>query len=176
MRAVEPDLRLRRMVPTDLPAAAALVECFDRTLTAEAAEVFRSDFDRADEWPEHRYRMVAEQGGNIVGTMGYGPGGIPGPGVRWTDWLIVAPDWRRRGIASLIYLELEAVLQSAGCRKVFLDVGTVYKQPDAIAFHARHGYRIEGILQDYWGPDDDLVIMAKPLLRPQGMPGDGRAA
>lgn len=152
------------MRPEDVTAACALVEQFDPGLVDEAREVFRRDLAHPGQWPGERYRLVAENDGALIGTMGYGRGAFPAPDVLWTDYLFVDRAHRRRGVASGIYLALEQVIRSTGCRKVYLDVGTVHKQPDAVAFHSRHGYRIEGILQDYWAPGDDLVVMAKSLL------------
>ena len=147
----------------DIEAACELVRQFDPAIVDLAAEEFRNDLQHPAEWPKIRYRLVGERAGKILVTMGYGPGGIPSDGIRWTNWLMVHEEHRREGIASAIYRELEAMLRSINVRKVYLDVGAVYKQPDAIAFHTRHGYRIEGILYDYWPDGDDLVIMAKQL-------------
>jgi GNAT superfamily N-acetyltransferase len=157
------EVQLDVMTPADLPGACELVRQFDRSLVEEAHQCFLDDLAHPAEWPTRRYRLVARFRGSVVGTMGYGPGAFVNPGVLWTDWLVVDEAWRRRGLASMIYQQLEVQLRNVGCRRVFLDVGTVFKQPDAIAFHSRHGYRIEGILQDYWDRGDDLVVMAKTL-------------
>lgn len=158
---------LRPMRIDDLADACELVRQFDPALVALAEADFRNDLEFPAEWPEHRYRLIAEDAGQIVGTMGYGCGAMPSDGIMWTNWLMISPAHRRTGIGSAIYTKLEAILQQVGCRKVYLDVGTVFKQPDAIAFHSRHGYRIEGILYDYWGAGEDLVIMAKELRSAQ---------
>jgi GNAT superfamily N-acetyltransferase len=163
MTVTTAEVLLRELGPEDVPAACRLVEQFDPMLVEEARETFHADLSNPQQWPGERYRLVAECAGQVVGTMGYGRGAFPSPGVLWTDWLVVDVRWRRRGVASRIYRTLESVMRDACCRKACLDVGTVYKQPDAVAFHCRHGYRIEGILQDYWSPGDDLVIMAKSL-------------
>jgi GNAT superfamily N-acetyltransferase len=158
---------LRPMRIDDLVGACELVRQFDPALVELAQAAFQDDLGLPVEWPERRYRLIAEHAGQIVGTMGYGPGAMPSDGIMWTNWLMISDQRRRTGVGSAIYTELESILQKVGCRKVYLDVGTVFKQPDAIAFHTRHGYRIEGILYDYWGSGDDLVIMSKELLSPR---------
>lgn len=168
MNAVLPEPAIRRMTAADLPRVCQIVGEFDPALVSEARGVFLADLERDDEWPRRRCRLVAECGENVVGTMGYGVGALPSDGVMWTDWLMVSRAARRGGVATALYLALEDLLRETGCEKVYLDVGTVYKQPDAIAFHARHGYRIEGILQDYWGAGEDLVVMAKRLVAGSG--------
>ncbi|MCW7988394.1 hypothetical protein XF35_24770 [Streptomyces platensis subsp. clarensis] len=160
-----PTTVFREMRAEDVPAACALVEQFDVGLVDEARQVFLTDLAHPGQWPGQRYRMVAESEGALIGTMGYGRGAFPTPDVLWTDYLFVDRESRRNGVASGIYRALEHVIRATGCRKVYLDVGTVYKQPDAVAFHSRHGYRIEGILQDYWASGDDLVVMAKSLIK-----------
>lgn len=156
-------LKFRAMRVGDLAAACELVRQFDPLLVDLAEEDFRYDLEHPAEWPEIRYRLVGEDGGKILCTMGYGPGGFPSDGIRWTNYLMVDQEHRREGLGSAIYQELEVILRQINCRKVYLDVGTIFKQPDAIAFHSSHGYRIEGILYDYWDAGEDLVIMAKEL-------------
>ena len=97
--------------------------------------------------------------------MGYGPGAWPAKGVYWTDWLMVHPDFRRAGVGSALSLALEQQIRMLKGRLICLDVGSVWKQADAVAFHVRHGYEVKGIVPDYWGDSDDLVIMSKRLSR-----------
>lgn len=154
---------VRWMAERDVDAALGIVEEFDAGLVDEARHTFINDLRQRNEWPVRRSRLVALAGSDIVGTMGYGPGPLPSEGVYWTDWLMVRTDSRRLGIASRLYMKIEESLRSHGCRKVYLDVGTLWKQPAAVAFHSVHGYGIEGVLRDYWGTGEDLIVMAKEL-------------
>lgn len=165
-------VELRRMGSQDVDAALELVEKFDPVLVEEAKTCFTNDIANPHTWPLERYRLVALAADRVVGTMGYGRGPWPSPGIYWTDWLVVEPAWRRRGVASMIYRELERIMRHADCRKVYLDVGTLSEQIDALAFHLRHGYGIEGMLADYWSDGQDLVVMAKELIH--GTAASGR--
>ena len=82
--------------------------------------------------------LVAERGGEIVGTVMAGYEGHRG----WINYLGVAPALQRGGLGRRLMAEAETRLRAAGCPKINLQV-----RPDnrvAIAFYERIGFAVEG--------------------------------
>jgi len=70
----------------------------------------------------------------------------------WLNYLAVAPELQRRGLARAIVTEAERLLREAGCPKINLQVRTSNK--GVIEFYRRLGYSV-----------DDVVSMGKRLER-----------
>ncbi|HET9939780.1 MAG TPA: GNAT family N-acetyltransferase [Candidatus Eisenbacteria bacterium] len=84
--------------------------------------------------------------GAIVGTIacqdvGGGLGHLRGMGVQ--------PDWQGRGIADALIEAAEAELERTGCRRVNLH--TTQPLARAQRFYARHGFRLTGDVEDFFG-------------------------
>ncbi|MEJ8867554.1 GNAT family N-acetyltransferase [Pseudomonas jessenii] len=108
-------------------------------------------------------RFVAIADGIVVGTMGCALGPIPSKQALWADWLIVDSDYRRDGIASLLYSKIESYAFECGKRYLCLDIGNIDKERAAYQFHLSNGFQVVGQLPDYWGDCEHLNIMAKFL-------------
>jgi ribosomal protein S18 acetylase RimI-like enzyme len=68
----------------------------------------------------------------------------------WINYLGVAPEYQRRGIARQIMEEAERLLRKAGCPKINLQVRTSNAQ--VIEFYKSIGFKV-----------DDVVSMGKRL-------------
>ena len=90
--------------------------------------------------------LVGELDGRIVATCMMGYEGHRG----WINYLAVAPEYQRRGIARQIMDEAERLLREAGCPKINLQVRTANAQ--VIEFYKSLGFKI-----------DDVVSMGKRL-------------
>jgi ribosomal protein S18 acetylase RimI-like enzyme len=90
--------------------------------------------------------LVGELDGKIVATCMAGYEGHRG----WINYLAVAPECQRRGIARQIMDEAERLLRQAGCPKINLQMRTANAQ--VIEFYKRIGFEI-----------DDVVSMGKRL-------------
>ena len=97
-----------------------------------------------------RYRwksraLVAKDEGRIIGaalTMG------TGPGVEEIMNLAVQREHRRRGIGSALLDATIRRAESEGCRSV--EIGTGNSSLDQLAFYQRRGFRIVGVLPDFF--------------------------
>ena len=69
----------------------------------------------------------------------------------WLNYLAVAPEFQRRGLARAIVDEAERLLRKAGCPKINLQIRTINKA--VIEFYRRLGYSV-----------DDAVSMGKRLV------------
>jgi ribosomal protein S18 acetylase RimI-like enzyme len=81
--------------------------------------------------------LVAEVDRAVVGTVMGGYDGHRG----WIYSVAVAPNFRRRGIATALIRTLEAELPRRGCLKVNLQVQTA--NADVVAFYETLGFRVE---------------------------------
>ena len=90
--------------------------------------------------------LVGELDGKIVATCMVGYEGHRG----WINYLAVAPEYQKRGIARQIMEEAERLLRQAGCPKINLQVRTANAQ--VIEFYKSIGFKV-----------DDVVSMGKRL-------------
>ncbi len=124
--------------------------------------------ERAD-----RFDVVEVDGrpAGFVVTMASGAG-YDSPNYRWfterygdafyyLDRIVLSPRVRRRGVAGLVYDEVEAV--ATAHRRLTLEVNLVPPNPASLAFHRRRGYAEVGRL----GDDEHLVVLlTKELAGP----------
>ncbi len=108
---------------------------------------------------------VAEVDGKVVGVMGYKPDKEGAERVYWAVWLYIHPSYRRLGIATSLWKKIEEELISLNARKCYLDVGNESDQPEAVAFHKKQGFVLEGILKNYWRENEDMMIFGKEIKK-----------
>ena len=75
--------------------------------------------------------------------------------------LAVAPDTRRRGIASALLGAAAAHAGEAGARTMFLEVSE--SNDAAMALYARAGFRGAGRRKSYYSPSDDALVLRGEL-------------
>jgi ribosomal protein S18 acetylase RimI-like enzyme len=92
--------------------------------------------------------LVGEIEGKIIASVMAGYEGHRG----WMNYLAVAPEFQRRGLARTLVAEVEELLREAGCPKINLQVRT--SNQAVIEFYRKLGYAI-----------DEVVSMGKRLER-----------
>lgn len=75
--------------------------------------------------------------------------------------LAVLPSFRGKGFASRLLLEAEERVRARGARRMVLQVEVV--NVPAINLYLHHGYILEGVIGDYYGPGRDAFFMQKDL-------------
>jgi ribosomal protein S18 acetylase RimI-like enzyme len=80
----------------------------------------------------------------------------------WLNYLAVAPEHRRQGLARAIVSEAERLLKEAGCPKINLQVRT--SNAEVIEFYRRLGYAVDEVvsLGKRLEPDDGLDQTSHP--------------
>ncbi|NIA61199.1 GNAT family N-acetyltransferase [Bacillus pacificus] len=106
---------------------------------------------------------VAVVSGKIAGVMGYKPDKEGADHVYWAVWLYIDRKYMRKGIASRLWKSIEQNMIEKGARKCYLDVGNESDQPEAIAFHKKQGFELEGVMKDYWKDGEDMMLFGKRL-------------
>jgi GNAT superfamily N-acetyltransferase len=154
---------IRRFNIDDMDAVIKLISQIgsEDNLTQSASIQFMRELENPH---QEEIRFVATEGKMVIGTMGCGLGSIPSQYVLWADWLVVDQHYRRYGVASLLYSEIEAFALSLKKKYLCLDIGNIDKERAAYLFHLRNGFQIVGQIPDYWGKSEHLNIMAKHLI------------
>lgn len=83
--------------------------------------------------------LLAVTGEGVVGSCMVGYDGHRG----WINYLAVAPEFRRRGLATHLMREAERLLRAAGCPKINLQVRMGNR--DVIAFYQSLGYLVDNV-------------------------------
>lgn len=81
--------------------------------------------------------LVAETGGNVIGTAMAGYDGHRG----WLYTIAVAPAHQRAGVGSKLLVAAEEKLTSLGCGKINLQIRAGNEA--VTQFYAKHGYLVE---------------------------------
>ena len=168
-------MRLRDVTRDDLAALHELNE-------ANVPEVSSVTADQLGWFLDHaHYFHLVEIEGTIGGfLLGLGPGtGYTSPNYGWfearyhdfvyIDRLAVASAWRRRGIASALYADVERHARAIGASLLACEVNVVPRNDASLAFHARHGFAEVG-QQETEGGSKRVSMMTRPLLPPHAAP------
>ena len=79
------------------------------------------------------------------------------------DDLAVAEKYQGMGVGAALLRRALRELKNAGLEVVILEVH--YLCSDSIPFYYKYGFRISGIVQDFFGVGQDVIIMRKELDR-----------
>lgn len=142
-------MRVRRAEGRDLPSILAAEEnCFSRDL-AFTPETVSFLLDEATV-------LVAEDGDVVGFVMGFVNG----------EWgkvvtLDVLPERCREGLGRRLMEALEEEFASRGARASFLEVAV--ENRSALFLYANLGYAEIALIEDYYGPGEDALLMMKKL-------------
>lgn len=112
--------------------------------------------------------LVWQEDGKVVGYA-YAGRAFERAAYAWNAEIscYLAPEARRRGIGTQLYVRIEAILKKQGCRKVFAVVTSANEA--SVAFHEALGYRIMATYRDVGfklGQWYDVIWLEKQLLPP----------
>lgn len=110
---------------------------------------------------ESRAFLVATDGNDIVGyVVGAIIDGVPGPIGHIKD-LAVHPSYRRRGLGRRLLAVALRELADAGASRARLEVRA--SNTPAIALYRSFGFEVEHVRSEYYGDDEDALVMTRPL-------------
>jgi len=75
--------------------------------------------------------------------------------------IAVDPEWRRRGVGTLLMIKVMERLKRYGCESVYLEVRT--SNEPAIRMYEKLGFRIEKTLLRYYRDGEDAFVMSRQL-------------
>lgn len=115
-------------------------------------------FSLADEWTHKAMMLVAQSGADAIGYLCLTERPAS---VAWVTDLVVAPDWRRHGVASALLEAAQEWGHSRGHRRLFLEMQS--KNQPAIRFAQKHGYEFCGYNDHYYLTQDIALFFARAL-------------
>lgn len=162
------DMRLRDVTREDLEALHALNEQsvpHVNSLTADELEWFLrvADYFRLIEIDDSPAGfLLGLQPGLDYGSLNYAWFSRRYADFFYIDRLAVDARWRRRGVASALYVDIERHAQAAGAPLLACEVNLRPRNEVSITFHERHGFSEVG-RQDTEGGSKTVTLMIKPL-------------
>ncbi len=118
----------------------------------------KDPFSLADEWTHKAMIFTAVSGNEPVGYLSL----IENPASSaWVTDLVVAVEWRRRGVASALLTSAHEWGPSRGHRKLFLEMQS--KNHPAIRLAQKHGYEFCGYNDHYYQSQDVALFFARAL-------------
>ena len=143
-------IRVRDFGPRDLEAAYALDQlCFEQDIAYTRGQL-RFFLGRPD-----AVGLIAETDEGLAGfAIGHRAGGNG-----HIVTIDIAESHRRRGVGRTLLTELVQRLESAGARRIRLEVDL--RNPGAIAFYESMGFRQTRRLSDYYGRGLDGLAMVR---------------
>jgi len=118
----------------------------------------KNPFSLADEWMHKAMVFAAVSENEPVGYLGLTENPAS---AAWVTDLVVAANWRRRGVASALLTAAHEWSPARGHRKVFLEMQS--KNHPAIRLAQKHGYEFCGYNDHYYQSQDVALFFARAL-------------
>jgi D-alanine-D-alanine ligase len=80
-------------------------------------------------------------------------------------WIGVRQDQRRRGLGRRLLAASEEAIRQKGGRRVYVETSSRDLYEPTRQFYLRCGYRVEAVLEEFYGPGDGKVVFVKVLAR-----------
>jgi ribosomal-protein-alanine N-acetyltransferase len=158
------DFRIRAMIESDLDAILALERGSETAPHWERAEylALTREIDDSGGSPLRRFGLVAERGGAVAGFAALRLLLVPEGGEAELESILVAPQWRGRGIGGALLAA--ALLEAKRLGAVRLDLEVRASSLQALSLYERAGFREIGRRRGYYrAPDEDAVLMSATL-------------
>lgn len=130
-----------------------------------AIRYYRRYFDAGDLETRRDKVFVATLGGKIVGVIGLFRDFYESDRSYWMGWFCVHKDYRRKGVGKMLLRRIENELRKKAVKKLFVNTGSAETYTDAMNFYFSNGFRLEGILRDYYSEGEDQIILSKDLKK-----------
>jgi GNAT superfamily N-acetyltransferase len=157
-------VKLRRMRRSDIPAVVAIIAAHDKDDGRTAATYFSAKGISKKAWTAKTGRhWVAVDSRAVVGMCGAGEDDEGGHRVWWLGWFYVAKGYRGNGVGNALFQRAVRHVRERRGRKLFIDTGSGKAYARARKFYLRQGAVEEGLLRDFYGKGDHMVLYGLPL-------------
>lgn len=157
------------MLPADLEEVVRIIRLHDSDDAAHARSHFVEGLDFSGD-PRHGHLVAEDEAeGRVVGVSGWGADRGEGDGVFWVGWTYVNPWWHGRGVGRLLLDAVVARVRDLGGRKLYVETSSLEKYAPAVSVYERLGFAEEGRLRDFYGPDEDKLVLGMALANATGL-------
>ena len=102
--------------------------------------------------------FAREINGKIVSVTGYSLDKIETDDVYWLNWHYTHKDFEGQGIGGKLLEHMIEIL-SLKARKFYVNMGWRLLNLRALNLYLKKGFRIEAVLRDYYGEDEDQIML-----------------
>ncbi len=159
---------IRPMTREDIPFIVAIIadhDGFDGPRSQKYYDAYFSNPERLQNEREQNFVATDDENGQAVGVCGFGPDKYDTPKVLWLNWLYVRKDYRGRRIGFMLLKHSLDILSKMSISKAYLDTCNYHTYQKAIDLYIRVGFKTEGNLVDYYGDNDNMVIMGLEMSK-----------
>ncbi|MFC1580075.1 GNAT family N-acetyltransferase [Thermodesulfobacteriota bacterium] len=157
------DFEIRRARESDQGEILTLIMNYQKWDVKFAKRYYDSFFKKA-KVTKYDDVYVALLDSQIAGVIGYCFDYFSTDHVLWLGWFVVDEEYRGNRIGSNLLRKVEESLIKKGRKGLKLFVSTESENYRALKFYQKNGFRLEGCLKDYYGENEDQLILAKILI------------
>jgi ribosomal protein S18 acetylase RimI-like enzyme len=106
--------------------------------------------------------VTYEDKGRILGYAYYAPAAMTDR-TWYLYWIAVKRDIHAKGIGTKLLRHAEDDIRQRKGRVLFIETSSLPHYELTRKFYLKHGYEITGVLRDYYGEGDDMVVFRKKL-------------
>jgi GNAT superfamily N-acetyltransferase len=111
--------------------------------------------------------LFAEHDGHPVGYTSFGPIALTKESYD-LYWIVVAKDYRGKGLGTQLLEQTEEVIASYGGRRVYIETSARPLYTPTRAFYLARGYSQVAEIEDFYAPGDAKAMYLKILRAPAG--------
>ena len=158
------DIKIRyEAMPTDAEAVRRLTESTGFFYPYEVEVAEELILERLSKGDASGYYFVfAEQDGCVAGYTCYGPIACTASSFDFY-WIAVNPDFQGKGLGRILVEETERLIREANGERLYVETSQRPLYDSTRAFYERCGYKIESLMEDFYGPGDGKVTYCKVL-------------
>lgn len=156
------DLR-EQVLPSDRDTVRSILESTGFFHPAEIQVAVELVEERLAKGEASGYHFLFAEGPH--GTLGYACfGPIACTQASWDlYWIGVHHSHRRRGLGRLLLKACEGAIRERGGRRVYVETSSRPQYEPTRRFYLGCGYRVEAVLEEFYGPGDGKVVLVKLL-------------
>lgn len=152
---------IRPARPDDTPALVALTAGTGvfKPFEVEVLQEILDEYHAGAVGVDHSVIVLEEQG-RLLGYVYYAPD-VMTEGSWYLYWIAVVRDSQGTGAGSRLMQHFEQDVRSRGGRVIFIETSSLPHSEAARRFYLKHGYRVTGVLKDFYADGDDMVVYRK---------------
>lgn len=162
-RQTERNEMIRPASPADTPVLLELTAGTGvfKPFEVEVLQEVLDEYHAGNVGAEH-VAVVCERGGRIVGYAYYAPD-VMTDRSWYLYWIAVSSDVQASGIGTEIMRHVEEDVRARQGRLMFIETSSLPHSELTRRFYLKLGYVVTGVLRDFYGDGDDMVVFRKRL-------------